>query len=93
MDDRSPLEIWQERLDYFRKALAIAADPAQKFQLEEQIKECQQKIKELAPVISQERSLNNGQAISHDLGEIATNTAWYTFKEYGKTLGAIALDT
>ena len=29
-------------------------------------------------------------APSLDLDEIAKNTAWYTFKEYGKTLGAIA---
>ena len=29
-------------------------------------------------------------AASPDLGEITKNTDWYTFKEYGKTLTAIA---
>ena len=95
---QSALEIWQERLESFQKELAITANPTMKFELRKQIEECQQKIRELAAVTSQERLLidkedpitDNGQAISLDLGEITKNTDWYTFKEYGKPLTAIA---
>ena len=39
---------------------------------------------------SESGGLDTTGAASLDLGEIAKNTGWYTFKEYGKTLGAIA---
>ena len=50
--------------------------------------------KEFASILGKD-SGNSGEqdttgAASLDLGEIAKNSAWYTFKEYGKTLGAIA---
>ena len=43
----SVIAIWQKKLDYLRIQEAIASDPAQKFALQEQIKECSQKIREL----------------------------------------------
>jgi hypothetical protein len=50
--------------------------------------------KEFAGILDKDIGNSGGQdttgAASLDLGEIAKNTDWYTFKEYGKTLGAIA---
>jgi hypothetical protein len=50
--------------------------------------------KEFASILGKD-SGNSGEqdttgAASLDLGEIIKNIDWYTFKEYGKTLGAIA---
>lgn len=45
---RSALEIWRDKLDLFQKEEAITADPSKKFQLQEQIKECKDKIQELS---------------------------------------------
>jgi hypothetical protein len=41
------LAIWQEKLDFLLEQQAVAADPAQKFQLRKQIDECRAKIREL----------------------------------------------
>ncbi|MGB5770634.1 MAG: hypothetical protein WBM32_12315 [Crocosphaera sp.] len=41
------VKLWKEKLAYLQREEAIASDPEQKFQLEKQIQECQQKIKEL----------------------------------------------
>ena len=38
---------WQEKLEFLEDALAIASDPAQKYTLQEQIKEAKEKIREL----------------------------------------------
>ena len=47
MTSKSPLEIWQEKLEYLQVAEAIATDPSVKFKLKEDINECKEKIKEL----------------------------------------------
>lgn len=41
------LKIWLEKLDYLQQQEAIASNPAIKFELQKQIEECQQKIREL----------------------------------------------
>ncbi|MDJ0661119.1 MAG: GUN4 domain-containing protein [Crocosphaera sp.] len=48
--DDSALEIWNEKLEDFKRAEALASDQAQKFQLKKQIEECQQKIQELEEI-------------------------------------------
>ncbi|MEG3439979.1 hypothetical protein V0288_22820 [Pannus brasiliensis CCIBt3594] len=45
-----PLKVWQEKLNYFQYQEAIAADPAQKFSLAQQIEECKRKISELSSI-------------------------------------------
>jgi len=47
MTSKSPLEIWQEKLEYLRVAEAIATDPSVKFKLKADIEECKEQIKEL----------------------------------------------
>ena len=47
MTSKSPLEIWQKKLEYLQVQEAIATDPSKQFELEEEIKRCKQKIKEL----------------------------------------------
>jgi len=47
MTSKSPLEIWQEKLEYLQVQEAIATDPSVKFKLKEDINECKEKIKEL----------------------------------------------
>jgi len=47
MTSKSALEIWQKKLEYLQVQEAIATDPSKQFQLEEEIKRCKQKIKEL----------------------------------------------
>jgi len=44
---QTPLDIWRERLGFFQKQEAIAADPAQKFAISNQIQEAKAKISEL----------------------------------------------
>ena len=39
--------LWRRKLEYLQEQQAIAADPSIKFQLQEQIRECQDKIREL----------------------------------------------
>lgn len=39
------VKLWKEKLAYLQREEAIASDPEQKFQLEKQIQECQQKLK------------------------------------------------
>ncbi|MBO3457637.1 5'-methylthioadenosine/S-adenosylhomocysteine nucleosidase [Aetokthonos hydrillicola Thurmond2011] len=46
-NNQTAIQLWKEKLQYFREQEAIIANPAQKFELREQIKECNQKIKEL----------------------------------------------
>ena len=46
--------------------------------------------KEFAGILGNSGGQDTTGAASLDLGEIAKNTEWYTFKEYGKPLGAIA---
>ena len=41
------LALWQEKLGFLMEQEAVAADPAQKFQLRKQIEECRAKIREL----------------------------------------------
>ena len=41
---KSPIELWREKLAEFQRALAIAADPAQKFRLNKLIEEAKAKI-------------------------------------------------
>ena len=43
----NPLSTWKRKLSYLQGQEAIIADPSLKFQLQEQIKECQDKIREL----------------------------------------------
>jgi type II secretory pathway predicted ATPase ExeA len=47
MTSKSPLEIWQKKLEYLQVAEAIATDPSVKFKLKADIEECKEKIKEL----------------------------------------------
>ena len=47
MTSKSPLEIWQEKLKRLQVQEAIETDPSKQFQLEEEIKRCKEKIKEL----------------------------------------------
>ena len=47
MTSKSALEIWQEKLEYLQVQEAIASDPSKQFELEEEIKRCKEKIKEL----------------------------------------------
>ena len=47
MTSKSPLEIWQEKLKRLQVADALETDPSKQFQLEEEIKRCKEKIKEL----------------------------------------------
>lgn len=51
-----PIAIWERKLAYFQQQEAILSDPAQKFQLQQQIKECIQKLVEL-----RENNLSNTQ--------------------------------
>ena len=44
---KNALSTWQRKLSRLQNEEAIAADPSIKFQLQEQIQECQDKIKEL----------------------------------------------
>ncbi|MFB2769015.1 CHAT domain-containing protein [Pelatocladus sp. BLCC-F211] len=46
-DNFAVIRIWKEKLAFLQNEEAITANPAQKFELEQQIKECKQKIKEL----------------------------------------------
>lgn len=46
-ESQSLLKRWKRKLDYLQQQEAIAADSSIKFQLQEQIKECQQRVKEL----------------------------------------------
>jgi hypothetical protein len=46
--------------------------------------------KEFAGILGNSGGQDTTGAASLDLGEIAKNTDWYSFKEYGKTLAAIA---
>jgi hypothetical protein len=45
--DANALSTWRRKLSYLQNEEAIASDPSVKFQLQEQIRECQDKIKEL----------------------------------------------
>jgi hypothetical protein len=45
---RTPREIWQEKLNYLQVQQAISSNPSVKFELEQQIQECQRKITELS---------------------------------------------
>jgi 3',5'-cyclic AMP phosphodiesterase CpdA len=47
---QSALETWQEKLEHFQRELAIASDAAVKFEMEKQIEECFQKIKDLKEI-------------------------------------------
>jgi ABC-type dipeptide/oligopeptide/nickel transport system ATPase component len=47
MTFNSPLEIWQEKLEYLQVQEAIATDPSVKFKLKADIEECKEQIKEL----------------------------------------------
>ncbi|MEY3826409.1 MAG: hypothetical protein RLZZ148_1223, partial [Cyanobacteriota bacterium] len=46
MTSKSALQTWQDRLEFLNRERAIASSPEMKFQLDEQIAECKQKIKE-----------------------------------------------
>ena len=46
-DDVNPLSTLRRKLAYLQNEEAIASDPSLKFQLQEQIRECQDKIREL----------------------------------------------
>lgn len=52
------LGLWKRKLEYFLLQEAIVSDPAQKFQLKEQIKECRQKIRELQAETSENLKQN-----------------------------------
>lgn len=54
----SPLATWRNKLQYLQQQLAIASNPAQQFELEQQIKECQQVIGQWTPE-TPENSPNN----------------------------------
>jgi tetratricopeptide (TPR) repeat protein len=54
----SSLETWQKKLQYLQQQLAIASNAAAKFELEQQIKECQRAIGQWTPETS-ENSPNN----------------------------------
>ncbi|MEM9483128.1 MAG: hypothetical protein AAGA83_05495 [Cyanobacteria bacterium P01_F01_bin.116] len=41
------LALWQEKLDFFRQQEATLSDPSQQFQLQQLIKQAQQKNQEL----------------------------------------------
>jgi hypothetical protein len=45
--DGNAVVLWRRKLEYLQLQEAIASDPSLKFQLQEQIKECQDKIREL----------------------------------------------
>lgn len=45
--EKSPLELWREKLEAYERDLAITADPAQKFQLNKLVEEAKAKIAEL----------------------------------------------
>ena len=60
MTEETPLEIWKRKLRKFEKDEAITANPELKFELEEKIKECKRKIRELEPAISRRRLLKLG---------------------------------
>lgn len=65
---QSALETWRERLEFFQQQLAIASDHGQKFELQKQIEECQQKIQELLQVQSVSQPLNPPHSITR--GEV-----------------------
>jgi hypothetical protein len=48
MTSKSALQTWKDRLKFLNRERAIASSPEMKFQLDEQIAECEQKIKELS---------------------------------------------
>jgi len=47
MYSRSALQTWQDRLEFFNRERAIASSPDTKFQLDKQIAECTEKIREI----------------------------------------------
>jgi SIR2-like domain len=46
-ESQSPLDTWRKKLAYLQNEEAITPNPAQKFEVEQQIKECKHKIDEL----------------------------------------------
>ena len=48
MAGQDSLELWQKKLAFYQRDQAIAADPAQRFELQQLIEECEAKIAELS---------------------------------------------
>jgi len=56
MSNQEPvLEIWQKKLDFLQQKEAITADPILKFELQEHMNECEQKIEELKYIKTNEQ--------------------------------------
>ncbi|MFB2769014.1 SIR2 family protein [Pelatocladus sp. BLCC-F211] len=76
-EPQSPLDTWKEKLAFFQNEEARTANPAQKFDLEKQIKECKQKIDELTKegtgrsIISPVPNPVNEQELSKHFQEVA----------------------
>ena len=56
MTSKSALQIWQDRLEFLNRERAIAVSADIKFQLDVQIVECEQKIRELSEKIVNDNS-------------------------------------
>jgi DNA-binding transcriptional MerR regulator len=78
--NESALDKWRRKLAFLQKEEAIAADPSLKFQLQEQIEECRQKIAELEGTESVRRE---------DTGAKSSGASKFTIDAKGSTIGAI----
>ncbi len=83
MTSKSALQIWRERWEFLQRERAIASAPDLKFQLEQQIEECQQAIKQLeqnpkSSEITLPLSLTN---IEHPSGTVQLTSQFYIKRE------------
>ena len=83
MTSKSALQIWRERLEFLQRERAIAASADLKFQLEQQIEECQQAIEQLeqnpeSSEITLPLSLTN---IEHPSGTVQLTSQFYIKRE------------
>ena len=62
MTSKSALQTWQDRLEFLNRERAIAASADIKFQLDAQIVECEQKIRELSEKIVNDSSTESSSA-------------------------------
>jgi hypothetical protein len=62
MTSRSAIQTWQDRLEFLHRERAIAASADIKFQLDAQIVECEQKIRELSGKIVNYHSTESSSA-------------------------------
>ncbi|MEM6838763.1 MAG: ATP-binding protein [Cyanobacteria bacterium P01_C01_bin.120] len=64
MTDSQALQRWQRKLAYLQEEEAIESDAAQKFELRQQIEECEAKIAELSKPVTSQGTQSSGPIVS-----------------------------